>query len=38
MVEAAGLTVECQIAGLGRIGAVQDLYVAHTQAAIDTLK
>ena len=38
MVEAAGLTVECQIAGLGRIGAVQDLYVAHTQAAIATLK
>ena len=38
MVEAAGLTVETQIAGLGRIGAVQDLYVAHTQAAIATLK
>ena len=38
MVEAAGLTVECQIAGLGRIDAVQNLYVAHTQAAIDTLK
>ncbi len=38
MVEAAGLTVETQIAGLGRIGAVQELYVAHTQAAIDTLK
>ncbi len=38
MIEAAGLTVECQIAGLGRIDAVQDLYVAHTQAAMDTLK
>ena len=38
MVEAAGLTVECQIAGLGRIDAVQELYVAHTLAAIDTLK
>ena len=38
MVEAAGLTVECQVAGLGRIDAVQKLYVAHTQAAIDTLK
>ena len=38
MVEAAGLTVECQIAGLGRIDAVQELYVAHTQAAINTLK
>ena len=38
MVEAAGLTVECQIAGLGRIDAVQNLYIAHTQAAINTLK
>ena len=38
MMEAAGLTTECQIAGLGRIDAVQALYVAHTQAAIDTLK
>ena len=38
MVEAAGLTVESQIAGLGRIDAVQELYVAHTQAAINTLK
>ena len=38
MVEAAGLTVECQIAGLGRIDAVQELYIAHTQAAINTLK
>ena len=38
MMEAAGLATECQIAGLGRIDAVQDLYVAHTQAAMDTLK
>ena len=38
MVEAAGLTVECQIAGLGRIDAVQNLYIAHTQVAINTLK
>ena len=38
MIEAAGLATECQIAGLGRIDAVQDLYVAHTQAAMDTLK
>ena len=29
--------VETQIAGLGRIAEVQALYVAHTQAAIDTL-
>ena len=38
MVEAAGLTVECQIAGLGEVPSIQELYVAHTQAAIDTLK
>ena len=30
-------SVECQIAGLGEIDAVQALYVAHTKAAIDTL-
>ncbi len=29
--------IDCQIAGLGRIKAVQDLYVAHTKAAIDSL-
>ena len=28
-------SVDCQIAGLGEIPAVQELYVAHTQAAID---
>ena len=28
-------TIDCQIAGLGRIKAVQDLYAAHTKAAID---
>lgn len=37
MFAAAGFDVECQISGLGRIPAVQDLYVAHTQAAIDSL-
>ena len=37
MVEAAGLTVECQIAGLGGIADVQALYVAHTKATIDAL-
>ena len=31
-------SVTAQIAGLGSIAQVQDLYVAHTQAAIDTLK
>ena len=29
--------VDCQIEGLGRIAAVEDLYVAHTKAAIDSL-
>ena len=37
MFEAAGLSVECQIAGLGEIADVQALYVAHTKAAIDAL-
>ena len=31
-------SVTAQIAGLGSIAQVQELYVAHTQAAIDTLK
>lgn len=35
MFEAAGFGVEAQIAGLGSIQAVQDLYVAHTQAVIE---
>ena len=37
MFEAAGFTVNCQIAGLGAIADVQTLYVAHTKAAIDAL-
>ena len=37
MFEAAGFTVDCQIAGLGEIADVQALYVAHTKAAIDVL-
>ena len=37
MFEAAGLNVTCQISGLGRIEAVQQLYVAHTQAAMDSV-
>ena len=36
MFEAAGLNVTCQISGLGRIAAVEQLYVAHTQAAMDS--
>ncbi|MBQ4495986.1 MAG: sirohydrochlorin cobaltochelatase [Spirochaetaceae bacterium] len=30
--------IDCQIAGLGSIGAVQQMYVDHTAAAIDSLK
>ena len=37
MFEDAGLTVDCQIAGLGGIADIQALYIAHTQAAIDSL-
>ena len=37
MFEDAGLTVDCQIAGLGGIADIQALYIAHTQAAIDAL-
>ena len=37
MFEAAGLTVNCQISGLGRIADVQALYMAHTKAAIDAI-
>ena len=36
MFEAAGLDVTCQISGLGRIEAVEQLYVAHAQAAMDS--
>ena len=36
--EASGAfdSIDCQIEGLGRIPAVEDLYVAHTKAAMDT--
>ena len=39
MFEATGyfVSVTHQIAGLGSIEAVQNLYVAHTKAVIDTL-
>lgn len=37
MFEGAGFTVDCQIAGLGGIADIQALYIAHTQAAIDSL-
>ena len=35
MFEAEGFEVTCQIAGLGRIETVQNLYIAHTGAVID---
>lgn len=35
--EAAGYEVECVLKGLGEIPAIQDIYVAHAQAAIDSL-
>ena len=34
----AGYEVESQLRGLGELEAVQSIYVAHTQAAIDSLK
>lgn len=34
---AGGLTVDAQIAGLGRINAVKDLYIAHVKDAIDQI-
>lgn len=37
MFESAGLDVETQVSGLGSIDVVQDLYVAHTTAAMDEL-
>ena len=30
-------SVDCQIAGLGEVPSIQELYVAHTKAAIDSL-
>ena len=30
-------SVDCQIAGLGEIADIQQLYVAHTKAAVDSL-
>lgn len=34
----AGYEVECNLRGLGQLEAIQSIYVAHTQAAIDSLK
>lgn len=33
-----GYEVECLLQGLGQIKEIQDIYVAHTQAAVDALK
>ena len=33
-----GYEVECLLQGLGQIPAIQDIYVAHAQAAVDALK
>ncbi len=35
--EKAGYTVECQVEGLGQLEAIQQLFVAHAQAAVDSL-
>lgn len=35
--EAAGYGVECVLKGLGELETIQDIYVAHTQAAIESL-
>ena len=37
--EASGAfdSVDCQIAGLGRIDAVEQIYVEHTKEAIDSI-
>ena len=36
-IDAEGYEVECILKGLGELPAIQDIYVAHTQAAIDSL-
>jgi len=33
----AGYEVDCVLDGLGQVPAIQDLYVEHVQAAIDSL-
>lgn len=37
VMEGEGYEVECLLEGLGQITAIQDIYVAHTQAAVDSL-
>ena len=38
VIEGRGYEVECLLEGLGQIPAIQEIYVAHTQAAVDSLK
>ena len=33
-----GYEVECLLEGLGQVEAIRNIYVAHTQAAFDSLK
>lgn len=37
VMEGEGYEVECLLEGLGQITAIQDIYVAHTRAAVDSL-
>lgn len=37
IIESNGYEVECLLEGLGQIEAIRDIYVAHTQAAVDSL-
>lgn len=37
VIESKGYEVECILEGLGQITAIQELYVEHTQAAVDSL-
>lgn len=38
VIQGEGYEVECLLKGLGQIEAIQKIYVAHTQAAVDALK
>lgn len=37
VIQGDGYEVECLLEGLGQVAAIQDIYVAHTQAAVDSL-
>ncbi len=37
VIQGEGYEVECLLEGLGQVAAIQDIYVAHTQAAVDSL-